>query len=79
MFFSVSVGFRPDEVATYERKRYRGLDQRLVNARETSILRKLLSLSGPADPAAGGTARARRTLRLRPPGLLADAGLRSRR
>ena len=58
MLFSVSVGFRPDEVAAYERKRYRGLDQRLVNARETRILRKLLSLSRPGNPAAGGSARA---------------------
>lgn len=48
MFFLVSVGFRADEVADYERKRYRGLDQRLVNARERRILNKLLSRSAPA-------------------------------
>jgi SAM-dependent methyltransferase len=48
MFFLVSTGFQPHEVADYERKRYRGLDQRLVNAREMRILRKFLSLCSPA-------------------------------
>jgi len=34
--------FQRDEVMDYERKRYRGLDQRLVDARERQILQKLL-------------------------------------
>jgi SAM-dependent methyltransferase len=37
-----SVGFQEQEVADYERRRYRGLDQRLVHGRETRILRRLL-------------------------------------
>jgi SAM-dependent methyltransferase len=36
------VGFQEQEVADYERRRYRGLDQRLVHGRETRILRRLL-------------------------------------
>ena len=61
MFFLVSVGFQANEVADYERKRYRGLDQRLVNARERRILRKLLSLCSPADapPGSGAVAPVR--------------------
>jgi SAM-dependent methyltransferase len=42
-----SAGFQAHEVADYERKRYRGLDQRLVNAREMRILKKLLLLCSP--------------------------------
>jgi SAM-dependent methyltransferase len=42
MFFSVRVGFQEHEVADYERRRYRGLDQRLVHGREMRILKKLL-------------------------------------
>lgn len=34
--------FQKHQVDEYERKRYRGLDQRLVDAREKQILRKLL-------------------------------------
>jgi SAM-dependent methyltransferase len=56
MFFSVSTGFQAQEVADYERRRYRGLDQRLVNAREMRILKKLLSMCPP--DAADGPARA---------------------
>ena len=33
--------FSRDEVADYERKRYRGLDQRLVHSREQKILKKI--------------------------------------
>ena len=33
------------EVADYERRRYRGLDQRLVHSRESRILKKLLELA----------------------------------
>lgn len=45
-----SAGFQASEVADYERKRYRGLDQRLVNARETRILKRLLSRCSPSSP-----------------------------
>ena len=38
----VNVPFEKHEVADYERKRYRGLDQRIVHGRETRILRKML-------------------------------------
>ena len=44
---SRSAGFQAHEVAEYERKRYRGLDQRLVNAREMRILKQLLSMCSP--------------------------------
>ena len=37
-----NVPFEKHEVADYERKRYRGLDQRLVHGRETRILRRML-------------------------------------
>ena len=36
------VGFQEHEVEEYERKRYRGIDQRIVHFRERSILRKYL-------------------------------------
>jgi len=42
MFFLASAPFRDDEVADYERRRYRGLDQRLVHQREMRILRKIM-------------------------------------
>jgi SAM-dependent methyltransferase len=63
MFFLVSVGFQPQEVADYERKRYRGLDQRLVNAREIRILGRFLSVCSSsveedARPGTGGPVRA---------------------
>ena len=38
--------FRKDEVEDYERKRYRGIDQRLVHAREKRILQKILKKVG---------------------------------
>lgn len=39
---SLNVPFQEHEVEEYERKRYRGLDQRLVHRKETKILRKIL-------------------------------------
>ena len=39
---SAQIPFRKHEVEEYERKRYRGLDQRLVHRRETRILRKIM-------------------------------------
>jgi SAM-dependent methyltransferase len=38
MSSSVNRPFRPDEVEDYERRRYRGLDQRIVHSREMRIL-----------------------------------------
>jgi SAM-dependent methyltransferase len=38
--------FKKQEVEQYERKRYRGLDQRLVHSREEKILRKILEKIG---------------------------------
>lgn len=53
MFFLASAPFRDDEVADYERRRYRGLDQRLVHRREMRILRKILGrIESSAPPAA---------------------------
>jgi SAM-dependent methyltransferase len=40
--------FEKHEVADYEKKRYRGLDQRLVHNREERILRKIFSKIGDA-------------------------------
>lgn len=48
-------GFRDDEVADYERRRYRGLDQRLVHGREMRILKRLLAVCSPSAGGAGGT------------------------
>jgi SAM-dependent methyltransferase len=42
------VGFQEQEVADYERRRYRGLDQRLVHGRELRVLRRLLAMCSPA-------------------------------
>ena len=39
---SANIPFKRHEVEKYERKRYRGLDQRLVHGREMRILRKML-------------------------------------
>lgn len=36
------VGFQEHEVKEYERKRYRGVDQRIVHSREKNILKKYL-------------------------------------
>jgi SAM-dependent methyltransferase len=53
MFFLASAPFRDEEVADYERRRYRGLDQRMVHRRELRILRKILDrLESSAPPAA---------------------------
>ncbi len=52
MFFFVSTGFQAHEVADYERKRYRGLDQRLVNWRETRILKNLVRTVAGSQPSA---------------------------
>lgn len=41
-----SVPFKKHEVAEYERTRYRGIDQRLVQARERRILKKILDKIG---------------------------------
>lgn len=41
--------FKKQEVEDYERKRYRGVDQRLVQAREKRILRKILERIGKED------------------------------
>jgi len=45
----LSNSFKKQEVEDYERKRYRGLDQRLVQAREKRILRKILYRIGKED------------------------------
>jgi len=43
--------FQEHEVADYERRRYRGIDQRIVHRREVRILRKALRLAGAGFPA----------------------------
>ncbi len=56
MFFSVKEPFRRQEVADYERRRYRGIDQRIVHRREVSILKRLLLQATeifPASPRGG--------------------------
>jgi SAM-dependent methyltransferase len=50
MFFSVSLPFKDHEVADYERRRYRGLDQRWVQGREVRILRRALGLIEAETP-----------------------------
>lgn len=45
----LSIPFQKKEVEDYERKRYRGLDQRLVQARERRILQKILNKIGKKD------------------------------
>jgi SAM-dependent methyltransferase len=52
MFFLASAPFRDDEVADYERRRYRGLDQRLVHRREMRILGKILDRISSGPPPA---------------------------
>ncbi len=44
MFFLIDLPFEEHEVRDYERRRYRGLDQRLVHWREVRILRNILKL-----------------------------------
>lgn len=46
MFFFVNVPFEKHEVEDYERKRYRGWDQRLVHSREERILGNILKIIG---------------------------------
>lgn len=46
MSTSTNTTFSKRGVEDYERRRYRGLDQRLVHGRETRILRRLLRLAG---------------------------------
>jgi len=43
MSSSANKTFNRAGVADYEKRRYKGLDQRLVNSREKSILRRILS------------------------------------
>jgi len=43
---SSNVPFKKHEIEEYERKRYRGIDQRLVHGRERRILRKILHKIG---------------------------------
>lgn len=51
MFFSVKAPFKKQEVADYERRRYRGLDQRIVHRREVKILKKMMRKIEDASPA----------------------------
>jgi SAM-dependent methyltransferase len=51
MSSSAKAPFQKHEVADYERRRYRGLDQRLVHRREVKILKKLMSQIDEASPA----------------------------
>lgn len=44
MSSSFKRSFAEDKVADYERRRYRGLDQRIVHRRELQILRRIFSL-----------------------------------
>lgn len=46
MFFLASVPFQKHEVADYERRRYRGLDQKVVHWREERILKKIFAILG---------------------------------
>jgi SAM-dependent methyltransferase len=50
MFFSANVPFQEHEVADYERRRYRGLDQRWVHRREVKILRRAIGLIRSEEP-----------------------------
>jgi SAM-dependent methyltransferase len=50
MSTSTNRPFTPAEVADYERRRYRGPDQRLVHGREMRILRDLLKAAMPLRP-----------------------------
>jgi len=45
---SSNIPFKEHEVEEYERKRYRGIDQRLVHGRERRLLRKILRKIGDA-------------------------------
>jgi SAM-dependent methyltransferase len=54
MFLQAKVPFREHEVADYERRRYRGVDQKIVHRRETRILRRMLGTAGAERPAERG-------------------------
>jgi SAM-dependent methyltransferase len=54
MSSQAKVPFKEHEVADYERRRYRGIDQRIVHGRETQILRKMLGTAGAGFPAGKG-------------------------
>lgn len=45
----MNVPFEKHEVEKYERRRYRGIDQRLVHGREMRILRRILHRIGPSS------------------------------
>jgi SAM-dependent methyltransferase len=77
MSLRAKVPFQEHEVADYERRRYRGFDQKIVHRREVRILRKILGLVGVE------TAARPRVLALDAPcgygrfsGLLLEAGYR---
>lgn len=46
---SANVPFKKHEVDKYERRRYRGIDQRFVHGREMRILRRILHRIGPSS------------------------------
>ena len=52
MFLRAKAPFQEHEVVDYERRRYRGIDQRIVHRREVRILKRMLGLLG-AEPPAG--------------------------
>jgi SAM-dependent methyltransferase len=77
MFLFAKIPFQENEVADYERRRYRGIDQKIVHRREIRILRKMLRATEAGPPAD------RRALALDAPcgygrfsGLLIEAGYR---
>ena len=45
----MNTPFKKHEVDKYERRRYRGIDQRLVHGREMRILRRILHKIGPSS------------------------------
>ncbi len=45
----MNTPFKEHEVDRYERRRYRGIDQRLVHGREMRILRRILHKIGPSS------------------------------
>jgi len=45
----MNTPFKKHEVEKYERRRYRGIDQRLVHGREMRILRRILHKIGPSS------------------------------
>jgi SAM-dependent methyltransferase len=51
MFLRAKAPFQEHEVADYERRRYRGIDQRIVHRREVRILKRILGLVGAETPA----------------------------